>query len=66
METIELNYYFFNLLVFYVEDKFIFVVRRAAGHKAGADLHMTGIPVHTPTNWGSRRADDRCLLWPIV
>lgn len=27
---------------------------------------MTGIPVHTPTNQGLRRADDRWLPWPIA
>lgn len=27
---------------------------------------MTGIPVHTPTNQGPRRADDRWLPRPIV
>lgn len=42
------------------------MVRRAAGRKAGLDLHMTGIPAHPLTNQGSRRAHDRWLLWPIA
>lgn len=38
-----------------------FRVRGDYGGKAGLNLHMTGIPVHTTTNQSQPWADDRWL-----
>lgn len=64
--TLKLKHGFDNFL-YYISRKWV-IFRGNKGHwsQSRAHLHMTGIPVHILTNWGSRRADDRCLPQPIV
>lgn len=39
---------------------------RALVPKPAKNLHMTGIPMHAPANWRSRRMVDRWRLWPMA